>query len=50
MIRGEKPAGAVNAYDALSVLRQLGPTIEAAPGVARSAVEQPDSQPQEPQQ
>jgi hypothetical protein len=50
MIKGEKPAGDVNAYDAQSVLRQLGPTIEAAPGVARRTVEQPDSQQQEAQQ
>jgi hypothetical protein len=38
MFEGEKPAGDVNAYDARSVLRQLGPTIEAAPGVARRTV------------
>jgi hypothetical protein len=44
MFEGEKPAGDVNAYDARSVLRQLGPTIEAAPGVARRTLEQPDSQ------
>ena len=44
MFEGEKPAGDVHAYDARSVLRQLGPTIEAAPGVARRTVEQPDSQ------
>jgi hypothetical protein len=50
MFEGEKPAADVNAYDARSVLRQLRPTIEAAPGVARRTIEQPDSQPQEPQQ
>ena len=50
MFKGEKPPADVNAYDARSVLRRLGPTIEAAPGVARRTVEQPDSQPQQPQQ
>lgn len=50
MFEGEKPAAEVNAYDARSVLRQLGPTIEAAPGVARRTVEQPDSQQPEPPQ
>jgi hypothetical protein len=50
MFEGEKPAADVNAYDARSVLRQLGPTIEAAPGVARRTLEQPGSQQQEPQQ
>jgi hypothetical protein len=49
MFEGEKPAADVNAYDARSVLRQLGPTIEAAPGVARRTVEQPGSQPEQPQ-
>jgi hypothetical protein len=50
MFEGEKPAGDVNAYDARSVLRQLGPTIEAAPGVARRTVDQRGSQQQRPQQ
>jgi hypothetical protein len=50
MFEGEKPVGEVNAYDARSVLRQLGQTIEAAPGVARRTLEQPGSQQQEPQQ
>jgi hypothetical protein len=50
MFKGEKPASDVNAYDARSVLRQLGPTIEAAPGVARRTVDQTDSQQQRPQQ
>ena len=50
MFKGEKPAGDVNAYDARSVLRQLGPTITAAPGVLRRAPEQPESQQQAPQQ
>ncbi len=50
MFEGEKPAAEVNAYDARSVLRRLGPTIEAAPGVARRTVEQPDPQQQEAQQ
>lgn len=40
MFEGEKPEGDVNAYDARSVLRQLDPTIEAAPGVARRSPEQ----------
>jgi hypothetical protein len=44
MFEGEKPASDFNAYDAGSVLRRLGPTIEAAPGVARRTVEQVDSQ------
>ncbi|HEX6111815.1 MAG TPA: hypothetical protein VFZ10_05880 [Geminicoccaceae bacterium] len=47
MFEGEKPAGDVNAYDAHDVLRQLDPTIQAAPGVARLT---PDVQQQEPQQ
>ena len=50
MFEGEKPADDVNAYDARSVLRQLGPTIEAAPGVARRTLEQQGPQQQEPQQ
>jgi hypothetical protein len=50
MFEGEKPAGDVNAYDARSVLRQLGPTIEAAPGVARRTPEQSDPQQQGQQQ
>jgi hypothetical protein len=50
MFKGEKPPADVNAYDARSVLSRLGPTIEAAPGVARRTVEQPDSQQQEAQQ
>jgi hypothetical protein len=50
MFEGEKPADDVNAYDARSVLRQLDPTIQAAPGVARRTPEQPGSQQQEPQQ
>jgi hypothetical protein len=50
MVEGEKPAADVNAYDARSVLRQLGPTIEAAPGVARRTVLQPDPPQQEAQQ
>ena len=49
MFEGEKPAGDVNAYDARSVLRQLGPTIEAAPGVARRTLAPTDAQQQEPQ-
>jgi hypothetical protein len=49
MFEGEKPAAEVNAYDARSVLRQLGPTIQAAPGVARRTVEQPGSQQDGPQ-
>ena len=44
MFEGEKAAGDVNAYDARSVLRQLGPTIAAAPGVARRTVEPSDGQ------
>ena len=40
MFEGEKPEGDVNAYDAQSVLRQLDPTIQAAPGVARRTPEQ----------
>ena len=32
MFEGEKPQGDVNAYDARDVLRQLDPTIQAAPG------------------
>jgi hypothetical protein len=47
MFEGEKPAGDVNAYDARDVLRQLDPTIQAAPGVARLT---PPSEQQEPQQ
>jgi hypothetical protein len=47
VFEGEKPEGDVNAYDAQSVLRQLDPTIQAAPGVARLT---PESQQQEPQQ
>ena len=50
MFEGEKPAAEVNAYDARSVLRRLGPTIEAAPGVARRTVLQPDPPQQEAQQ
>jgi hypothetical protein len=50
MFKGEKPAADVNAYDARSVLRRLGLTIEAAPGVARRTVEQLDAQPQAQQQ
>jgi hypothetical protein len=46
MFKGEKPPADVNAYDARSVLRRLGPTIQAAPGVMRRTVEQLDSQPQ----
>ena len=49
MFEGEKPGGEVNAYDARSVLRQLGPSIEAAPGVVRRTIEQPGSQQQDPQ-
>ena len=49
MFKGEKPAADVNAYDARSVLRQLGPSIVAAPGVMRRVPEQPESQ-QTPQQ
>ena len=40
MFKGEKPAADVNAYDARSVLRQLGPSIVAAPGVMRRIPEQ----------
>jgi hypothetical protein len=47
MFEGEKPQGDVNAYDARDVLRQLDPTIQAAPGVARRT---PESQQQEAQQ
>jgi hypothetical protein len=47
MFEGEKPQGDVNAYDARDVLRQLDPTIQAAPGVARLT---PPSEQQEPQQ
>jgi hypothetical protein len=47
MFEGAKPASDVNAYDARSVLRQLDPTIQAAPGVARLT---PQSEQQEPQQ
>jgi hypothetical protein len=47
MFEGAKPAGDVNAYDARDVLRQLDPTIQAAPGVARIT---PPSEQQEPQQ
>jgi hypothetical protein len=47
MFEGEKPAGDVNAYDARSVLRQLDPTIQAAPGVSRLT---PQPEQQEPQQ
>jgi hypothetical protein len=43
MFEGEKAAGDVNAYDARSVLRQLGPSIQAAPGVPRRTIE-PDAQ------
>jgi hypothetical protein len=50
MFKGEKPASGVHAYDARSVLRQLSPSIAAAPGVMRRAPEQPESQPQPPQQ
>jgi hypothetical protein len=50
MFKGEKPSSDVNAYDARSVLRQLGPTITAAPGVMRRTPEQPESQQQAPQQ
>jgi hypothetical protein len=50
MFKGEKPAADVNAYDARSVLRQLGPGIAAAPGVMRRAPEQPESQQKAPQQ
>ena len=46
MFEGEKPASDVNTYDARSVLRQLDPTIQAAPGVARIT---PPSEQQEPQ-
>jgi hypothetical protein len=47
MFEGEKPESDVRAYDARSVLRQLDPTIQAAPGVARLT---PQSEPQQPQQ
>jgi hypothetical protein len=47
MFEGAKPASDVNAYDARSVLRQLDPTIQAAPGVARLT---PQSEQQEQQQ
>ena len=47
MFEGEKPQGDVNAYAARDVLRQLDPTIQAAPGVARLT---PQSEQQEPQQ
>jgi hypothetical protein len=50
MFKGEKPASDVHAYDARSVLRQLSPSIAAAPGVMRRAPEQPGSQQQAPQQ
>jgi hypothetical protein len=50
MFEGEKPAGDVNAYDARSVLRQLDPTIQPAPGVARRTPAQSDSQQQGRQQ
>ena len=50
MFEGEKPAAEINAYDAWSVLRRLGPTIEAAPGVLRRTVEPPDAPQQEAQQ
>jgi hypothetical protein len=50
MFEGEKPAGDVNAYDARSVLRQLDPTIQPAPGVARRTPAQSDSQQQGQQQ
>jgi hypothetical protein len=49
MFKGQKPADEVNAYDARSVLRQLDPTIAAAPGVIRRVPEQPESQQQTPQ-
>jgi hypothetical protein len=39
MFQGEKPAADVTAYDARSVLRRLGSTIEAAPGVALRTIE-----------
>ena len=48
MFEGEKPADEVRAYDARDVLRQLDPTIQAAPGVAR--LTPPSEQQQEPQQ
>jgi hypothetical protein len=50
MFKGEKPAADVDAYDARSVLRQLGPSIAAAPGVLRRAPEPPESQQPRPQQ
>jgi hypothetical protein len=50
MFKGEKPASDVHAYDAHSVLRQLSPSIAAAPGVMRRAPEQPESQQQTLQQ
>jgi hypothetical protein len=50
MFKGEKPASDARAYDARSVLRNLDPTIAAAPGVMRRAPKQPESQQQTPQQ
>jgi hypothetical protein len=50
MFEGDKPAAEVNAYDARNVLRRLGPTIQAAPGVMRRVPEQPESQQQTSQQ
>jgi hypothetical protein len=50
MFKGEKPASDVDAYDGRSVLRQLGPSIIAAPGVMRRAPEQPELQQQTLQQ
>jgi hypothetical protein len=50
MFKGEKPASDVRAYDARSVLRQLSPSIAAAPGVMRRAPGQRESQQQAPQQ
>jgi hypothetical protein len=43
MFKGEKPASDARAYDARSVLRNLDPTIAAAPGVMRRAPGQPES-------
>ena len=50
MFKGEKPASDVHAYDARSVLRQLSPSIAAAPGVMRRAPEQPEREQQAPQE
>lgn len=47
LFQGEKPSDDVNAYDARDVLRQLSPTIQAAPGVARRT---PEPEQQEPRQ